>query len=236
MFGKKVLLIDGDKDFLLLISSIFNDEGAQVFTACDGIQGMSHVLTHQPDLIILDMMMPEQKGLQVCKLIRQVSSTPLIMLSTLDQDQLMLQGLEAGADDFLTKPVNPEVLLARAMAVMRRNGQGNDRQGIYDFDDGHLKININKQRVLIRNRMVKLTPVEFRLLVYLVSNPSKVLTFEQILFHVWGSEYLNSREYVHLYISNLRSKIEDDTRSPRYIHSVHGVGYFFESQKPAPSS
>lgn len=233
MIGKKVLLIDDDRDFLALAVRIFERSGAKTITALDGLEGMGKLLTHNPDLIIMDIMLPGMDGFQVCQRIRQFSNTPLMMLSALDKDQLMLQGLEAGADDFLSKPVNPDILLARAQAVIRRNRQKNGQPSVYSYDDGHLVIDFEKHSVQIESHEIKLTPFEFRLLAYLASNADKVLSFEQILFNVWGSEYDGKDDYVHVYVSHLRSKIEQDPRNPCYIVTVFGVGYIFERQNSA---
>jgi DNA-binding response OmpR family regulator len=230
MIGKKVLLIDDDVDFLKLTSLIFEGSGAQAITARDGVEGMGKLLTQRPDLIILDIMMPGIDGFETCQKIRQFSNTPLIMLSALDHDELMLKGLEAGADDFLSKPINPEILLARARAVVRRGRQNKGFQEVPNYKDGRLEVDIEKHRVLIGSKQIKLTSVEFRLLAYLVGNAGRVLSFEQILFSVWGSEYKGNDDYVHVYISHLRSKIEQDPKNPRYIRSIYGVGYIFEKQ------
>jgi DNA-binding response OmpR family regulator len=230
MIGKKILLIDDDPDFLKLISLIFKESGAQTFTAQDGLEGMGKLFTQRPDLIILDVMMPGIDGFQICERIRQYSNTPLIMLTALDHDEHMLKGLEAGADDFLSKPINREILLARAKAVIRRTEQNNGYPDVYNYDDGRLQIDIEKHRVLVGGKQVKLTPVEFRLLAYLATNSGRVLPFEQILDNVWGSEYKGNDDYVHVYVSHLRSKIEQDPKKPRYIMSIHGVGYIFEKQ------
>ena len=230
MIGKKVLLIDDDVNFLKLTSRIFEEAGAQAISARDGLEGMGKLFTRLPDLIILDAMMPGIDGFQVCQRIRQYSNTPLIMLSVLDHDELMLKGLEAGADDFLSKPINPEILLARAKAVMRRGRQSKAYQEVFNYTDGRLEIDTEKHRVLVGGKQVKLTPVEFRLLAYLVGNAGRVLSFEQILVGVWGREYKGNDDYVHVYVSHLRSKIERDPKNPRYILSIHGVGYIFEKQ------
>jgi len=230
MIGKKILLIDDDPDFLKLTCHIFEEAGAQVITARDGLEGISKLFTHRPNLIVLDVMMPGQDGFEVCQRIRQIANTPLIMLTALNHEQEILQGLDAGADDFLSKPFNSEVLLARARAVLRRSEQNNGHQTALNYDDGRLKIDVEKHRVLINGKQVKLTPVEFKLLTYLVSNTGKVLSFGQILDNVWGSEYKGNDDYVHVYISQLRRKIEPDTKNPRYIISIHGVGYLFEKQ------
>jgi two-component system KDP operon response regulator KdpE len=227
----KVLIIDDDVDLLQLASILFKKAGAQIFTARDGLEGISKLFAHQPDLIILDVMMPGKDGFEVCERIRQVSDTPLIMLTALNHEQQMLRGLEAGADDFLSKPFNAEILLARAKAVLRRSNHPNTQPASFEYNDGYLSVDFERRHVLIKGRRVKLTPLEFRLLVYLARNAGKVLTFEQILANVWGNEYQGSMDYVHVYISHLRRKLEEKTRSPRYIVTLHGVGYIFEKQE-----
>lgn len=236
MIGKTILLIDDDMDFLKLTGMIFKRSGAEVIETPSGLEGMGKLFTHRPDLIILDAMMPGLDGFQICQRIRQFSNTPLIMLSALDQDKLMLQGLEAGADDFLSKPVNPEILLARAKAVMRRGEQKSSYQEMANFDDGRLEIDVGKHRVLLGGKEVKLTPFEFRLLAFLAGNEGRVVSYEQILFNVWGSEYKGKFGYVHVYVSHLRSKIEQDPKNPRYIRSIHGVGYIFDKAETSNRS
>ena len=228
MNQKKILIIDDDVDLLQLAGLLFKKAGAQVYTARDGLDGLKQLYTHQPDLLILDVMMPGMDGFEVCTRIRQVSNAPLIMLTALNHEQQMLRGLEAGADDFLSKPFNAEILLARARAVLRRTDHPNTRPNSFQYDDGHLSIDNERRHVLIRGKRIKLTPIEFRLLVFMARNAGKVLTFEQIIVNVWGAEYMGSTDYVHVYISHLRRKLEENTRSPRYILTLHGVGYIFE--------
>jgi len=230
MIGARVLLIDDDPDFLKLTGLIYKKAGAQVITASNGMEGINKAAAYQPSLIILDIMMPGRDGFEVCEEIRRFTNTPVIILTALNREHDMLKGLEAGADGFLSKPFNSEVLLARSRAVMRRSEQSNIYQVPFYYKDDRLKIDLEKHRVLINDRQIKLTPVEFRLLAYLASNPDKVLTFDQILVNVWGSEYGGNRDYVHVYISHLRRLIEPDAKSPSYIQSVHGVGYIFERQ------
>ena len=240
MIDRKVLIIDDDADLLQLASLIFKKAGAQVITASDGLDGISKFFTFHPDLIILDVMMPGNNGFDVCQRIRQVSDDPLIMLTSLNREEDMLRGLAAGADDFLSKPFNPEILLARAQTVLRRSQRPNGHSGSsgnngssssFSYNDGYLSIDIEKHEVLIHGKRIKLTPVEFRLLAYLARNAGKLLTFEKILVNVWGNEYLGSMEHVHVYISHLRRKIEEDVRHPRYIITIHGMGYIFEKQE-----
>lgn len=259
-----VLIIDDDTDLLQLASLIFKKAGAQVITANDGLDGISKFFTYQPDLVILDVMMPGSSGFDICQRIRQVSEAPLIMLTALNKEQEMLQGLAAGADDFLSKPFSPEILLARAKAVLRRlqrsdggsgsnghngnngnngNHGSNDHNGHHEgngsngnsasfsYNDGYLSIDIERHEVLIHGKRVKLTPIEFRLLVYLARNGGKLLTFDKILANVWGNQYQGSIDYVHVYISHLRRKLEEGTNNSRYILTVHGEGYVFEKQE-----
>lgn len=228
MIDQKVLLIDDDADLLHLAGLLFKKAGAQVFTARDGLEGISKLFTCNPNLIILDVMMPGTNGFEVCQRIRQVSNAPIIMLTALNHEQEMLRGLESGADDFLSKPFNADVLLARARTVLRRSANGSAQNSNFQFNNGHLSIDIEKRHVLVDERRVKLTPIEFRLLVYLARNSGKVLTFNHILSNVWGDEYKGSVDYVHVYVSHLRNKIEENAKQPRYVLTVHGVGYMFE--------
>ena len=249
MHDQTILIIDDDADLLQLASLIFKKAGARVITAHDGLDGLSKFFTHHPNLIILDVMMPGSNGFDVCQRIRQVSEDPLIMLTALNQEKDVLQGLAAGADDFLSKPFNPDILLARAQTVLRRSQRSNGYNGqkgyngnnghnghngsssSFSYNDGYLSIDIEKHEVLIHGKRVKLTPVEFRLLVFLARNAGKLLTFEKILVNVWGNEYRGSLEHVHVYISHLRKKVEEDARNPRYIMTIHGMGYIFEKQE-----
>jgi DNA-binding response OmpR family regulator len=266
MMGHTVLIIDDDADLLQLAGLIFKKAGAQVITACDALDGISKFFTHHPDLVILDIMMPGNNGFDICQRIRQVSQAPLIFLTALNQEHEMLRGLAAGADDFLSKPFNPEILLARARSVLRRvqranksngsnagngyhvsnelngdqagensNGQygsdGNGRKDSFSYYDGYLSIDVERHEVLIDGKRVKLTPIEFRLLAYLARNGGKLLTFDRILANVWGDQYQGSMEYVHVYVSHLRRKIEPDPAKPSYILTVHREGYIFEKQE-----
>jgi len=228
MIDQKILIIDDDADLRHLAGLLFKKAGAHVFTAGDGLEGISKLFTCNPSLIILDGMMPGTNGFEVCQRIRRVSNVPVIMLTALNQEAEMLRGLEAGADDYLSKPFNPEVLLARARTVLRRSESGKPPSSNFEFNNGHLSIDVEKRHVLVEEKRVKLTPIEFRLLVFLARNAGKVLTFSHILANVWGDAYQASTDYVHVYISHLRNKIEEDAKDPRYILTIHGIGYLFE--------
>lgn len=236
MSGQKILIIDDDADLLQLTSLIFKKEGYQVITAHDGLEGISQFFMHHPDLIILDVMMPGYDGFEVCERIRKVSEDPIIILTALNHEHDLLHGLAAGADDFLSKPFNPEILLARARTILRRvqHLQDHIHTGSpepFTYNDGYLSIDIEKHEVSIHGKRVKLTPREFGLLVYLARNGGKLLTFERILAHVWGDAYQGSIDHVHVYVSHLRRKLEENPRVPRYIRTIHGIGYIFEKQE-----
>jgi DNA-binding response OmpR family regulator len=232
MKGKTVLLIDDDADLLQLASHIFQKAGAQTITASNEMEGMRKLFAQQPDLIMLDVMLEQENGFEICRRIRQASDVPVIMLTALNKEQDILKGLDAGADDFLSKPFNANILIARARAVLRRSEYPNSKVAAIKYNDGNLSIDVENHRVLIKGKLIKLTRIEFGLLVYLVRNAGKVLTFNQILSAVWGDEYRGNMEYVHIYISHLRRKLEENTKSPSYFLTVHGVGYTFESQEP----
>jgi len=239
MIGKKVLLVDDDNDLLQLSSHIFKTAGAQVITAHDGLEGIGKIFSHRPNLIVLDIQMPGISGFEVCQIIRQVSKVPVIILTALNYEQNIVKALELGADDFLAKPFTVPVLLARANALLRRSEQDNEHSTIFRYNDGRMKIDGEKHQILINNKRIKSGPTEFRLLVYLMRNAGKALTYNQLLTNVWGEEYRGNVDIVHVYISNLRSKIEENPKKPKYIRLVYGVGYIFEKQDstfPLPKS
>jgi DNA-binding response OmpR family regulator len=230
MIGRKILLIDNNVEFLKTAGMVFRDAGALVFISTDGMDGIGKMLTHYPDLIILGPLHPGKESIQIYRKIRKFSNIPLILMSAMDQNQLALQGWMSGNADYVTRPVTPQILLLHARAIMNRSEQTTVYETEIGYDDGRLKVDVLRHRVLVRDKRVKLTPVEFRLLIFLVNNADKVLTFEQILINVWGGKQVRINNYVHFYISHLRRKIEDDAKHPRYIRSIHGVGYIFEKQ------
>lgn len=228
MNGKKVLIIDDDLQLLEMVGFIYKKAGAQVLTASDGQEGISRVLSQHPDLVILDVNLPGLDGFEVCRRIRQVSEVAVMMLTALDQEADLLLGLEAGADDFLSKPFSPEVLLARSRTILRRGRNSGAHSAAFVYNDGYLEIDVDRRRIQVAGKPVKLTAVEFRLLVFMARNIGKVLTFDQILANVWGSDYRGSIEHVHVFISHLRKKLQEASQHPRYIVTVHGTGYIFE--------
>jgi DNA-binding response OmpR family regulator len=228
--GKKVLLIDDDVNILDITGAAFRQAGAEVITAANGVEGVRRLYDHRPDLVILDIIMPKMDGWETCRQIRLLSDIPVIMLTSLKSDEEMIRGLDSGADDFVSKPFATDILLARVRAVLRRSALRGKMEVSHAYIDDYLNIDLEGRRVLVNGKLVKLTPTEFDLLAYLLQNTGRVRTFEQILENVWGWEYRDSVDYVHVYVSHLRGKIEKDPKKPAYILTEHGVGYRFESQ------
>lgn len=228
MEGKKILVIDDDMNLCQSLKIGFSFEGIDVETAIDGRMGLKQFYKHQPDLVILDIRMPEMDGWETCRQIRLLSDVPIIMLTSLNHDQEIVRGLRCGADDFVTKPFSREVLAARASAVLRRTETIQDTQDASVYDDDYLYINLDQREIQVQGELIKLSSTEFQLLSYLFENAGRILTYETILNNVWGWEYQNSVDYVHVYLSHLRKKIEDDPRNPRYLVNERGVGYRFE--------
>jgi two-component system KDP operon response regulator KdpE len=230
MQGKKILVIDDDVTLSQMIKFTFTRAGAEVFTAVDGREGLHRFYEQRPDLVILDVRMPDVDGWETCRQIRLFSNVPIIMLTTLNKDGEIIRGLDHGADDFVTKPFSREVLLARARALMRRTEAPAESGSQSVYSDDYLVVNLEKRRVLVQGELVQLTATEFRLLSFLLQNAGQVLTYQTILDKVWGWEYQDSVDYVHVYLSHLRRKIEEDPRNPRYLLTERGVGYRFEKR------
>jgi two-component system KDP operon response regulator KdpE len=227
---KRVLIIDDDPDMLELLSIVYSRAKAQVHVASNGNIGLREFYACQPDLVLLDLMMPQKDGWEVCRVIRQLSDVPIIILSSLYQDKDIIRGLDTGANDYLTKPVNFDILLARSRAALRqgRNSDLSPKRNFYSDDD--LTINLNTRAVSVQGKPIKLTAKEYMVLVCLVQNADQLVTGQQIMEKVWGWEYRDSVEYVHVYISRLRKKLEVNPTAPKYVLTEHGVGYRFETQ------
>jgi two-component system KDP operon response regulator KdpE len=172
--------------------------------------------------------MPDIDGWEVLRQIRLLADTPVILLTTIQDDSAMVRGLNLGADDFISKPFNNQVLLARARSVLRRTKSMSVPSTTMQFRDDYLLIDLESHQIMTDGEPVKLTATEFRLLSYLLQNAGQVLSYTQILDYVWGSEYRESVDYVHVYLSHLRRKIEKDSRNPQYLLTEYGIGYRFE--------
>jgi DNA-binding response OmpR family regulator len=203
-------------------------EGFNVISASGGYQALEKVTREMPDLVILDIMMPDMDGFETLKKIRELSSIPVIFLSVKGEEHDRVRGLDLGADDYITKPFGPKELISRINAVLRRTEPENSHRKSEIIIDDELKINFDQRRVWVRGENIKLRPTEYRLLYQLVSNPGKLLTHETLLSRVWGPEYRDEDQYVRLYITYLRQKIEKDPKKPVYILSERGMGYRFK--------
>jgi two-component system KDP operon response regulator KdpE len=231
--GKKILVVDDDPDVLQLLVHTFSLADAQVLVANCGEEALRQFYVHRPDLIVLDVKMPDMDGWQVCLRICELSDVPIIFLTALDGDKELATGLGCGAVDYVTKPFSPEVLIARARAALRRRELPMAIEEPVTYADDYLTIDLKTRHVLVRGTPVKLTATEFHLLAYLVRNADRVLTFRQILEKVWGREYRGGINYAHVCIWHLRRKLEEDPKKPRYLLTEHGVGYRFH--KPSPN-
>ena len=231
--GKKVLIIDDDATFRNLVEQVLTQKGYQVLKASSGREGLRLIFDQRPDLVLLDVVMPGIDGWQVCTRIREISDVPIIMITGRHKsEEDIVRGLDYGADDYLTKPVRSKELVARVQAILRRAELPHlqdIRQGII-YSDDFLTVDITERKVTVDGKRVKLTPREFRLFTLLVENAGHILTHKQLLEKVWGWEYTDDVDYVRIYISHLRQKIEPDPSLPKYIITEPGVGYYF--QKP----
>jgi DNA-binding response OmpR family regulator len=225
---KKILVVDDEPRMVQFISMNLKLEGFLVTTASNGYEALEKVTREMPDLIVLDIMMPDMDGFETLKKIRELSSIPVIFLSVKNAATDRIKGLDLGADDYLTKPFEPLELISRIKAVLRRTEPENSHDRTVITVDDELKIDFNLRRVFVRGREERLRPTEYRLLYQLVTNPGKLLTHETLLARVWGPEYHDEDQYVRLYITYLRQKIEKDPKNPQYILSERGMGYRFK--------
>jgi two-component system KDP operon response regulator KdpE len=224
---KKILVVDDEPRMLDLISMNLKLEGFDVITAADGYQALEKVTRTMPDLVLLDIMMPDMDGFETLKRIREIAPVPVIFLSVKGEEADRVRGLDLGADDYITKPFSPRELVSRIRAVLRRTEPETPGRNSEIVVDPELKIDFDQRRVYARGKEIKLRPTEYRLLYQLVTNPGKLLTHETLLARVWGPEYKEEDQYVRLYITYLRQKIEKDPKKPKYILSERGLGYRF---------
>jgi len=233
MQDKTILIVDDEPEMRDMLAQVFSRAGAQVVTAASGGEALRQFQACPPDLVVLDLMLPDMDGLETCARLRQVANVPVVMLTALSRDQDMVAGLDC-ADDYITKPVSAEVLLARTQAVLRRCALPPVADKPTQYDDGSLHIDLERRQVHLTGAPLHLTALEFRLLACLVRFPDQVRTYAQILEQVWGPQYVDSPQYVHVYMAHLRRKLEEDPARPRYLVTVHGVGYVFRPGGPNP--
>jgi len=223
----KILVVDDEKRMVRFIQLNLEQDGYQVLTAYNGTEALEQVRTQLPDLILLDIMMPDISGFEVLKRIREVNTVPVIMLTAKGEEDDRIQGLELGADDYITKPFSPREMVSRIRAVLRRTRSFKEDQVDLIKVDDRLTIDFSRREVWVEGKIVDLRPTEYRLLYHLVKNAGWVNTHEQLLSKVWGFEYQDEPHYVRLYVNYLRKKLEQDPSNPKYILTERGVGYRF---------
>jgi DNA-binding response OmpR family regulator len=223
---RKILVVDDEPELAEMLKRPFAREDYALLVALNGRDGLRQVHRHQPDLVVLDVMMPEMSGWETLRRIREFSQVPVIMLTAVDEENAKVQGLDLGADDYVTKPFGIRELMARIRASLRRAeipSSNNDH--LLVFNRGELIVDPCSYRVTVRGEPVELTPTEHKLLFYLAYNAGQILSHEQILEEVWGPGYEGGLTNVKVYIQRLRRKIEADPSNPCYILTQRGVGY-----------
>ena len=220
-----ILVVDDEPQILRVMRASLPIRGYEVITASSGEDALDELSKHVPDLVILDLVMPDTSGLEVCRRVREFSSVPIIVLSAKGSESDKVTALDLGADDYVTKPFGMDELLARVRAVLRRlsTAESNDRV----LTVGDVSIDMDERRVVVGGNEIRLTPKEFDVLKYLVSNAGKVVTHRALLQSVWGWQSTDQTEYLRVFINQLRRKIEPDSSQPRYILTEPWVGYRF---------
>lgn len=227
----KILFIDDDIHLLKVVELSLREEGYEVVTARDGMQGLRAAFSARPDLVLLDVMMPDMDGWETLTRLRGVSDIPIIMLTAKDEQADIVKGLHLGADDYIVKPFGTEELTARIGAALRRARLPATSRQTAAYADDYLTVDLVKRRVTVAGEPVNLTPTEFRLLTCLVRYAGRVVPHKVLLTEVWGPEYVDDTQYLKLYIRYLREKIEKDPSNPEYILTEWGAGYYFHELK-----
>ncbi len=220
-----IVVIEDDPAIRLFLRTGLGAHGFKVFEADRGRQGIVEAGIRKPDLIILDLGLPDMDGVDVIKTIREWSAMPIIILSARSTEQHKIEALDAGADDYLTKPFGLGELLARLRVALRHSVSSPELDQLGVFTSGALKVDLLKRQVVVGDREVHLTPIQYRLLSVLIKNAGKVLTHQYLLKEVWGPSYKDNSHYLRIYMSQLRQKLETDPAQPQYLLTESGVGY-----------
>jgi two-component system alkaline phosphatase synthesis response regulator PhoP len=231
--GQKILVVEDEPDIRKLVQYNLAQERFKVLEAEDGEQALKIVQRDRPNLLILDLMLPGLSGIELCRILRDRSDTarlPILMLTAKAGETDRVLGLEMGADDYLTKPFSPRELVARVRAILRRAANAAQTESAPAYDKGGLKIDFTTYEVFARGKNVKLTLKEFELLRFLVQNPNRVLSRDQLLDRVWGGETFVTPRTVDVHIRRLRKAIEKDDSRPKWILTLRGVGYKFDEK------
>jgi two-component system KDP operon response regulator KdpE len=222
-----VLVVDDEARMIRFVRMNLELEGFQVAEANNGLEALEKVRDELPDLVVLDVMMPEMDGFETLERLREISTVPVIMLTVKGDEEDRIRGLELGADDYVTKPFSPRELASRIRAVLRRAEMPSPVAKTIIHIDDHLQIDFRQREVIVDGERIRLRPTEYRLLYHLVNNAGWVMTHEMLLSKVWGYEYREETGLLRLYITYLRKKIEAEPGDPRYIFTERGVGYRF---------
>ena len=223
----KILVVDDEPHLLKLVRSNLEAAHYKVTVAMDGPSALAMMEAEGADLVVLDIMMPGLDGFEVLQKIREFSVVPVIILTAKDQEVDVVKGLRLGADDYIRKPFSVHELLARVEAVLRRGSPSEDIMTRTPFVSGDFVMDFQQRRIVVKGKDIKVGPTEWKLLTQLVSNAGRVMLHADLLRKVWGPEYGGETEYLRVYISYLRNKLEDDPSHPKYILTEHGVGYSF---------
>ena len=223
-----ILIVDDEPRIRDFVRMNLEMDHYRVIEATNGLEALEQLREHLPDLVILDVMMPEMDGFETLRAIREVSTVPVIMLTVRQDERDRIHGLDLGADDYIAKPFNPRELLSRVRALLRRSLMPPPARKTEIVVDDDLKIDFSRREVTVRGKKVVLRPTEYRLLYHLVNNAGRLMTHETLLSKVWGHEYRDEAHYLRLYITYLRQKIEKDPSHPKYILTERGVGYRFK--------
>jgi len=222
-----ILIVDDESRMRRFIRMNMELEGHQVIEADNGIQALDQIRQHTPDLVIMDVMMPQMDGFETLKLLREISTVPVILLTVKSDEEDKIQGLGLGADDYITKPFSPRELSSRVSAVLRRaEWPAPPPRTVLRIDD-RLSVDFNRHQVIVDGERIDLRPTEYRLLNHLIQNAGWVVPHDTLLAKVWGYEYRDETHYLRLYVNYLRKKIERDPANPEYILTERGVGYRF---------
>ncbi|MBI4186015.1 MAG: response regulator transcription factor [Chloroflexi bacterium] len=231
MHRKRILIADDDPAIVKFVRANLKAEGCETLVAMDGAEAIQVIERELPDLIILDITMPKADGFEVCRWLREWSQTPIIMLSARGDEQDKVKCLDLGADDYISKPFGIAELIARVRAVFRRSQAPGAAPTQAAFASGDLEVSFASRQVTVAGKEVSLTPTEYQLLQELVLNAGKVLTHSHLLNRVWGPEYREEKQYLHVFMNHLRMKVENESSNPRYILTVPGVGYLFKAAR-----
>ncbi|MGI6451525.1 MAG: response regulator transcription factor [Desulfitobacteriia bacterium] len=227
----KILVIDDEVRLLEVIKEYLLKEGFEVFTSINGEEALRLFPLLRPDFIILDLMLPDLSGEEICKQIRRESDVPILMLTAKSGEEDRIKGLALGADDYLVKPFSPRELVMRVKAILRRTAGQTKTNNLLTFNNGELEINIDEHTVSKWGKELRLTPNEFSILLVMAQNPNKTYSRAQLINAALGYAFAGYERTIDAHIKNIRQKIEDNLKEPRYIITVYGIGYKFQGDK-----